>query len=75
MKLNNLSANAQHRLNQLGLALATTVAGIGAAMADDPSTEIVAAISTGKGYGIAAATAFVVACWAITAVYMAKRKG
>lgn len=49
----------------------------GSAMAGgggDPSTEIVASITTGRTYGVAAATAFVVAVWAITAIYMAKRK-
>jgi hypothetical protein len=46
-----------------------------AAMAQDPSSDIVAQINVGKGYGIAAATAMVIAVWAITSVYMAKRKG
>lgn len=41
----------------------------------DPSTEIVAEINKGKGYGIAAAVAFAVAVWAITSIHMARRKG
>lgn len=41
----------------------------------DPSTDIVAEINKGKGYGIAAAVAFAVAVWAIRGVAMARRKG
>lgn len=41
----------------------------------DPSTEITTQINQGKGWGVAAATAFVVAVWAITSVHMARRKG
>ncbi|MGV8955921.1 MAG: hypothetical protein ACOH2M_32815 [Cypionkella sp.] len=43
--------------------------------AADPSVDIVAEINKGKGYGVAAAVAFVVAVWAITSIHMSRRKG
>jgi hypothetical protein len=56
-----------------GAAIATL--SFAASATTDPSTQIIAEIDKGKGYGVAAAVAFAVAVWAIRAIAMARRKG
>lgn len=77
MNLTTKLHNARDRFNakQGALASVLMLSPMAAFAAVDPSTEIVAEITKGKGYGIAAAVAAVVAIWAIRAVWMAGRKG
>lgn len=77
-KISTALAGSRDYINgKTGLVFATLMfSPFGAALAQvaDPSTDIVTEVNKGKGYGVAVAVAFVVACWAITSVYMAKRK-
>lgn len=68
-------SNALMRAKQFGAGLALSALSFVAAASTDPSTQIVAEIDKGKGYGIAAAVAFAIAVWAIRGVAMARRKG
>lgn len=61
---------------KVGTASVLALTAVGSAMAStDPTTNIIAEIDKGKGYGVAAAVAFAVAVWAIRAIAMARRKG